>query len=191
MPKKVVLVHEWGGNANTGWKPWLKSELEKAGHEVIVPDMPDTEAPAIEKWVGHLAKMVNKPDKDTFFVGHSIGCQTILRYLNDYLEPSAMVGGAVFVAGWFDLENLEQGEEPIAKPWIEQPINSRKIKAILPKSTLIISDNDPYGAFEYNKKKFSELGSKIVIVKGAGHITGDEGFKEFPPILSELKTLME
>jgi|SRR5579872_1669899 len=188
---KIILVHGWGGNANSGWKPWLKSKLEKMGHEVLVPDMPDTETPIIEKWVGHLAEIVGKPNEKTFFVGHSIGCQTILRYLDTHqFPPHAKVGGAIFVAGWFNLENLEAEEVPIAKPWIERPINPEKIKSVLPKSTLIISDNDPYGALEYNKQKFSELDSKITIAKGAGHMTGEEGFKEFPLVLSELQLLM-
>jgi predicted alpha/beta hydrolase family esterase len=183
------MVHGWGGTATSGWRPWLKSQLEKMGCEVLALDMPDTDTPVIEKWVGHLAEAVGTPDNDTFFVGHSIGCQTILRYLDSYpFEPLATVGGAVFVAGWFNLENLEDEEsKAVARPWLERPIDLKKIKTVLPKSTLIISDNDPYGSFDNNKQKFAEIGSKIVVVKGAGHMTGKEGFREFPLLLSELE----
>jgi hypothetical protein len=189
--KRVIVVHQWMAGAEGDWRPWLKTELEKSGYQVSVPQMPDIDTPVIEKWVGHLAEVVGRPDKETYFIGHSIGCQAIMRYLETYpFKPGETVGGAIFVAGWFDLKNLEDGEtEAIAKPWIETPIDLEKVRTVLPESTLIISDNDPYGAFEENKKKFGELDSKIIVLKGAGHITAEDGFTELPVILSELQNL--
>jgi hypothetical protein len=132
--------------------------------------MPDTETPVIEKWVNHLAEVVGIPDADTYFIGHSIGCQAILRYLETIDTP---VGGAIFVAGWFNLENLEDDEvKEIAKPWIETPIDIEKIKKVLPKSVLIISEDDPFGAFEENTKKFGEFMTQGVVLPHAGHIKG-------------------
>ena len=186
--KKVIIVHRWSGGSNDDWRPWLKSELEKLGYEVLVPEMPDADVPIIEKWIAHLSNLVGEPDEDTYFVGHSIGCQAILRYLDAHIfDPLQKVGGAVFVAGWFDLKNLEDDEtRAVAKPWIERPINSEKIKTVLPKSTLVISDNDPFDCLEQNKQRFMECGSKIVEMRGAGHITSDDGFSTAPVVLSEI-----
>lgn len=182
---RVILVHRWSGGPNDDWRPWLKVELQKRGYEVLVPEMPDTHTPVIEKWVTKLAEVIGTPDKDTYFIGHSIGCQTILRYLETIDTP---VGGAVFVAGWFNLANMETEEEKkTAEPWINRPINLEKVKQILPKSTLIISDNDPYNCFEENNKKFEELGSKIMVLPNAGHITAEDGFTELPQVIDELK----
>lgn len=182
--KRIIIVHRWEGGSHDDWRPWLKNELEARGYQVLVPDMPDTEVPVIEKWVNKLAEVVGTPDADTYFVGHSIGCQTILRYL-EIVEIS--VGGAVFVAGWFNLENLEGDEvKDIARPWIETPIDVDKVKSVLPHSTLIISDNDPYGAFEENKQKFAQFGTKEVIIINAGHFTEE---KE-PVVLEEALALM-
>lgn len=180
--KKIIIVHRWEGNSQDDWYPWLKSELEKIGHKVLVPDMPDTDSPVIEKWVGHLAKIVGTPDKDTYFVGHSIGCQTILRYLDAYrFEPLGGVGGAIFVAGWFNLANLENDEvKEIARPWIKTPINSVKIRTVLPESTLFISENDPYDCLEENKQRFAEMMTKSVVVPFAGHFTAKDGYKTIP-----------
>lgn len=185
--KKVIIVHQWMAGAQGDWRPWLKSELEKLGYEVMLPDMPDIDTPVIEKWVSKLAEVIGTPDKNTYLVGHSIGCQTILRYLETINTP---IGGAVFVAGWFNLENLEDKEtEEIAKPWIETPINIEKVRMVLPKSTLIISDNDPFGAFEENKQKFAELGSNVVVLHGAGHISEEDGFSEAPVLIEEFRKL--
>ncbi|TSA44284.1 serine hydrolase family protein [bacterium] len=192
--KKVIIIHGWSGSPNGDWLPWLKSELEKEGCEVLVPEMPNADAPVVEKWVDCLANAGGEagPDEDTFFVGHSMGCQTILRYLDSReFESRRTVGGAIFVAGWFYLENLEDdGVRAIAKPWLENFVSPAKIRKILPKSTLIISDNDPYNALEKNKEKFLELGSKIIELPNAGHITAGDGFTEVPKILSELGILM-
>jgi len=188
--KRVIIVHQWMAGADGDWRPWLKAELEKLGYKVLVPEMPDIDTPIIERWVGKLAEVVGIPDKDTYFVGHSIGCQTILRYLDSYrFKPLETVGGAVFVAGWFNLENLEDEETvAIAKPWIETPINLEKVKAVLPKSTLIISDNDPFGCFEENKAKFAQIMTKGIIMPNAGHLSAEDGFTELPVIIDELKS---
>lgn len=183
--KKVFIVHGWGGAPDKNWIPWLKSELQNLGYEVTVPKMPDTEAPDIAAWVNHLASVAGTPDTNTYFVGHSIGCQTILRYLETLDQP---IGGAVFVAGWFNLENLEDEEsQNIAEPWIKTSINISKIKKILLKSILIISEDDDFGAFQENMEKFSQLGSQTVVLSNAGHITQS---KE-PSILSQFMNLVQ
>ncbi|KKQ34197.1 MAG: hypothetical protein US50_C0058G0004 [Candidatus Nomurabacteria bacterium GW2011_GWB1_37_5] len=107
MNKKVYIVHGWGSNSKSKKFIWLKNELEKKNFEVVLLDMPDTLRPKIEAWVGKLKEVVGLPDENIFFVGHSIGCQTIMRYLQT-LPVDMKVGGAVFIAGWFKIEGLEK-----------------------------------------------------------------------------------
>ncbi len=182
--KRVVIVHGWGGGSNNDWLPWIKTELEKMSYEVLVPDMPETDAPTIKKWVGTLAEVVGTPNPETYFIGHSIGCQAILRYLE---AIDTEVGGALFVAGWFNLENLEDAEaSEIAKPWIETPINFEKIKEVLPKSILLISKDDPYGAFQENVDTFSQFVTHTSIFDHAGHFNGSQE----PSILNQFGNLV-
>ena len=81
------------------------------------------------------------------------------------------VGGALFIAGWFYLENLESAEEEsIAEAWVSERIDLQKVKKNINKSVVLISTDDPYGALEKNAKVFrEELGSKVIIQKNAGH----------------------
>lgn len=179
--KRVFLVHKWGGNYELDWFPWLKKNLENAQYEVVEVKIPDPENPVIKDWVTVLSNAVGAPDEDTYFVGHSIGCQTIVRYLETIDKK---VGGAVFVAGWFNLANLEGEEtEKIANPWINIPIDLEKVKNNLKHSRLIISDNDPYEYFDLNKEKFSELGSEILVLLNAGHIRMEDGYSKLPEAL--------
>ena len=179
--KRIFIIHGWGFAPRNNFYPWLKSELEKLGYKVFAPDMPDTDTPVIEAWVNHLRDLVGTPDKNTYFIGHSIGCQTILRYLETISTP---VGGAIFVAGWFNLTNQDEEEKVIAKPWIETPIDYAKVKVNLTSSVAILSDNDPYVPYEETKRNFEiRLGSEVVTIPGAGHITSGDGFGPFPQLV--------
>ena len=95
--KRAIIAHGWDGYPEEGWFPWLKSELEARGFEVLVPQLPEANSPSIYNWVPALAEAVGTPDENTYFVGHSMGCQTIARYL-ETLPEGAKVGGAVFGA---------------------------------------------------------------------------------------------
>lgn len=147
--------------------------------------MPDTENPKIETWIPYLAKSVGRPDENTYFVGHSIGCQTILRYLDSIVN--AKVGGVVLVAGWFFLENLEDAEKPIAKPWLGTSIDFSKVKKTTNKFVVILSDNDPYGAVDKNRKSFEKnLDAKVIIENNKRHFSGSDGITELPSALNAI-----
>lgn len=100
MHKRVFIIHGWDGYPEEGWFPWLKKELEAKSFTVFVPQLPKPDEPRIDNWVPELRKVVGNPDEQTYFVGHSMGCQTIARYL-ETLPEGVKVGGAVFVAGFF------------------------------------------------------------------------------------------
>jgi hypothetical protein len=181
MVKRVFMVHGWGGTPEGEWFPWLKAELEKKGFEVHVPAMPES-VEVIEPWVSILRKTVGKPDENTYFVGHSIGCQTILRYLES-LPKTVKVGGAVFVAGWFHLTGLSAEEKKQAKTWFENPIDLEKATQKTKNMIAIFSDNDPYVPLEENKKAYERFCRKIVIEKGKGHINAEARITKLPSIL--------
>lgn len=182
--KRVFIIHGWGGHPNEHWSPWLKRELEKRGFSVETPQMPDTDNPSIEQWVPFLAKLVGKPDKETYFIGHSIGCQTIMRYLEKIKEP---VGGVVFVAGWVKLKGLETPEEEhIAKPWLEAPIDFGKIKRAAKNFVAFFSDDDPFVPLDDTKVFKEKLGAKIIVEKNKGHYTMETKISEVPAVLQAI-----
>ena len=191
--KRVFVVHMWSGNPEGNWYPWLKKELEAKGFEVNVPEMPDTDEPKIGAWVSYLKKIVGTVNEDTYFVGHSVGCQTILRYL-EQCSSKEKIGGAVFVAGWFKLENLESEEEwKIMKPWLETSIEYQKIRILggSNKFTAILSDNDPFVSVKENEDMFkNQLGAKVIIKNNLGHFTKDDGVAKLPVALEELLKMM-
>jgi hypothetical protein len=189
--KRVFIIHGWEGSPESDWLPWLKSKLEKKGFKVFVPAMPNPNTPEIKSWLTTLKKAVGTPDKETYFVGHSVGCQTILRYLGK-LPAKTKVGGAVFVAGWFSLTHAAMPDEEskeIAKPWLEIPIDFAKVSEKTKNMTAIFSDNDPYVPFEENKKLFGKFCSKIIVEKGKGHMNEESKTYELPSALNAVLEL--
>ena len=168
----IFIIHGWDGNSQEERYRKLKSQLKDKNFKVHVLDMPNTSEPKITSWVSHLEKAVGVPDSETYFVGNSIGCQTILRYLQK-LPEKIKVGGVVFSAGWINLKGLEDEEvAEIAKPWLEAHLNWERIKSHCDNFVCIFSDDDPY-VFLEDKEIFKEkLGAEIFVEHNKGHFPG-------------------
>lgn len=173
--KRAFIVHGWGGDPEEGWFPWLKSELEKRGFVVAIPNLPEADKPRIQNWVPALANAVGVADGNTYFIGHSMGCQTIIRYL-ETLPEGVKIGGAVFVACFLKrLDGLEEGEKETGAHWMDSKIDLQKVKSHLPKSVAIFSDNDPFVSLDNRDEYENILGSEILIEHNAQHFSGSEG----------------
>ena len=182
--KRVFIIHGWGGSPNEVIHKWLKRELENKGFIVSAPEMPNTDEPKIEEWVSYLDKQIDKLDENTYFVGHSIGCQTIMRYLQNI---NTKIGGAIFVAGWFNLVNIEDKEsERIAVPWLKTKINLAKTKSHCKKFISIFSENDPFVPLTDSKIFKEKLNAKVIFEKNKGHYTENDGVEKVPIVLEEL-----
>lgn len=190
MQKRIFIFHGWDGTPEEGWFPWLKKELEIRDFSVVVPQLPDAEEPRINNWIPEIKKIVGTPDEQTYFIGHSMGCQAIARYLES-LPDDLVVGGAVFVAGFFKrLTNLEDEEltRNIADEWLKTPINLKEVKKHLKNSVAIFSDNDPYVPMDNQDEFLNILGSKIVVEHNKGHFSGSTGTTE---LLVALEAILE
>jgi len=165
MPK-AVIVHCWEGNPNHCWYPQTRKELEAAGFEVSVPAMPDTEHPALGAWLPTLAATVGSPGEDTHLVGHSIGCATIMRYIEAF-KPGERVGTVVLVAGF--THNLGYGE---LDSFFETPLDFKKIRSGANRFVLIHSDDDPYVPMSEGERLKKELGATLVTKHTMKHFSG-------------------
>ena len=189
--KRVYIIHGWGGYPEEGCFPWLKKELEARGFQVFNPAMPNPLKPEVNAWVSFLNNLIESPDADTYLFGHSIGAQTILRYLEN-LPENTKVGGAVFLAGWVNLtdkayEDAEDAE--IAKPWLETPINWAKVKSGAKKFIAIFSDNDPLVPLTDSEIFKEKLSAKIIVENNKGHFSGSDGIDNLSFALEALLEL--
>ena len=177
---RVFIVHGWEGYPEEGWRPWLREKLEKDGVEVFVPAMPDAKNPKQQAWVDHLSNVVGKPDEGSYFIGHSLGCIGILRYLEG-LPESFVVGGVILVAGFDDDLGVPQLSD-----FFTTPIDWERIKARSKQFISIESDNDPYGLLKYNNVFAEKLGAHTIEMHDMKHFSGDDGITELPVVYEEL-----
>ena len=180
---RVFIVHGWGDKPGDHWMPWLKEQLELNGFSVAAPQMPHADAPVIGEWVPHLNRKVGESGEDAYYVGHSIGCQTILRHL-EQLPPDVTVRGAVLVAPWFVLANLSADEEAIAGPWIDTPIDFARVRDSLPELTAYFSTDDPFVSLENQGLFEQRLGANTRLFEGRKHFGVESGMTTFPELLA-------
>lgn len=177
MPKRVFIIHGWGGNPESNWFPWLENELEKKGFKVEVPTMPNTDFPELKEWLPYLQKLVGKVDEETIFVGHSLGAITILRLL-EALPKGEKAGGAIFAAGFpgpLEFKELDN--------FFVKPLDYEKIKESVKKIIAITSDNDPYVPLKNGELLKEKLGAELIVISGAGHLNEGDGFMRLPIVL--------
>ena len=183
--KTAIIIHGWDGNPKIGWFVWLETELKKKGYRVIKPIMPNPTHPRITTWVNKLKSVAKNAGDDTLLIGHSIGCQTIIRYLE---KSKTRVEKVIFVAPWLTLlaAAIDETESyKIAKPWLETNIDFSKVKSKMRSSLAILSDDDPFvsikNAAEFKKK----LESRIIIEKNKGHYEECKT-KKIPILMKEI-----
>lgn len=163
--------------------PDFKQRMHDRGYTVIAPLMPDRDAPRIEPWVAAVADAVGTPDPDTHFVGHSIGCQAILRYLAGLPERSR-VGHVVLVAPWMNLSGKPRpdDEREIARPWLTTPIDTDAVRRYTEDITCIMSDDDPEVPLSDADIFREKLDARVITETGMGHLGGDSGITELPSL---------
>ena len=189
MGKRAFLIHGWKGYPEEGWRPWLKKKLEEKRFEVVIPAMPDTAAPTMDKWVPYLTKVVEIPDENTYFVGHSLGCITILRYL-EILKEDQKAGGTVLVAGFaHDLEY--DGYKGELSSFFRAPLDWEKIKKHCFKFISIHSDDDTWVSVKHSGIFREKLGAEAIIMHNMKHFSGDDGINELPIVLDRILAVPE
>lgn len=190
--KRVFLIHGWEGDPHNHWFPWLSLELRASGFEVNAPQMPTgtriyadkerrwMQVLKVTEWLSFLQDYVGKPDSETYFVGHSLGCIAIVRYLSA-LPARAKVGGCVFVGGFSGRLNIPQIAE-----FYSSPFDVQKTKRHCEKFSMIFSDNDPYVPMEKSLEFAQQLDAKTILERGKGHFCTSDGVTSLPSVLSTL-----
>jgi len=188
--KNIYLIHCWDGTANDGWYPWLEEQIKSNDTDFYRLDMPNTATPKIEEWVNKITAEVKSLDENTYFIGHSIGCQAILRYLE---KQNKKIGGCLLVAPWLELlpaAIADQESHDIALPWLTTPVDFVKITKLTTNIHCLFSDDDYWVAKDQAKVFETKLNAKTYFVNNKGHISQEDGVYELPEILAITKLMI-
>lgn len=190
--KKVYIVHGWDGSPDEPLFVWLDKELSARGYSVERLAMPEPETPVIETWISKLQESIVLTT-ETILVGHSVGCQAVMRYLETVPEEKR-IAGMVLLAPWMKLDQTtieEEGEEviEIARPWMETPIDFDKVKKISSKIIAIFSDNDDFVPLDQKDFFEENLGAETIVEHEMGHFSPAENISQLPSALESILRL--
>jgi predicted alpha/beta hydrolase family esterase len=172
--KKVHIVHSRGAHPNDFWYPAAAHALEGANFTVKIPQMPNPESPKKTEWLAALEPLQQEIDENTYLLGHSVGCQAVLRTL-DSLPEGVKCGGVVLVAGWVSVpawEGRTDEEKAVLNDWMNPPLDLRRLAETSKRFTAIFSDNDEFVPPENWKACEEQLHAKVIVKHAAGHFEG-------------------
>jgi len=183
---KIFIIHGSYGNPEENWFPWLKKELEKLNYKVIIPKFPTPENQSLKSWMEVFDSYLKDLDKDTILIGHSLGPAFILNILEKINRP---IKASFTVAGFVGkLDNRKFGK--INSTFTEKEFNWEKIKENCPVFYFYNSIDDPYVSFSKGEELSKRLGGKLIKFKNAGHFNENAGFKQFPQLLDDIKSII-
>ena len=202
-PPLVLVVHAFGGSPRKFWYEWLASELGERA-EVDVMSMTEPRTPTIANWVADLERRVeaeatsgaDAEPRELYLVGHSVGCQTIVRFLATPGAPELLAAsrlrlrGSLCVAAWFAVVDPWETIEP----WCSTPIDCGAVRDTLGQLGcplhVLLSDNDKYTPdYQANGEAWCvELGAEPArLVPDRAHFGG----KKQPEILSAVLGMLQ
>lgn len=178
MSRRIFVIHGYTADSRQHWFPWLTAELSSDTTDVTVLDLPDSSAPEPNRWVGAVRDAVGHVDEETVLVGHSLGCITILRYLES-LDSEWSLGSLVLVSGFAEpLPNL-----PALDGFVVDPIDLSALRGRIGSIAVVASDNDSIVSPAATQRLAAGLHSTVSTIEGAGHFLGREGHLTLPAIL--------
>lgn len=191
--RNIFIIHGSYGNPKENWFPWLKGELEKLGHHVILPQFPIPETQDIaygghqlSAWIDTFDEYKKFMSDETILVAHSRGCVFTYRIL----ERQIPLHAAFLVAPWITYRWYPKGWTKIDS-FHKDPFDWEKMKKGAAHIEVFQSTNDEIPVAE-GKEVAINLGAEFVLVKDAGHfnVAADPKFREFDLLLERIKKIL-
>lgn len=181
--RRFLVLHGVGNRRpRNHWQWWLTEELRSRGEQVLFPQLPRPDSPALDEWLevlhGELAQL---GDGERIVIAHS--CSVALWLLAaPEISPEERVdrvllvappGPSAFIAPYRAFLPLGLDREAIT--------HASRTPAVV-----ISSDNDPYcpeGPEAYASIYTAALGHNHQVIPAAGHLSTTDGYGPWPAML--------
>lgn len=178
----IYIVHGYGASPSEHWFGWLKTEIEKTGATVSIIDLPTPDDPQPQGWQRALETQVTSLDKNTYFVAHSLGSITLLRFLEKHTSNTP-IGGYILVSGF----NERPPTLPQLDRFITPDIDYGKLVQRASSRIVIAAPDDAVVPYRFSQALAKSLDARFITVEQGNHFLGSDGFTEFPLVLTELQ----
>ena len=156
-----IIIHGYGSTSKRGFKPWLKMELEKQGHQVWNPDLPNTDEPNVDEQVQFI--LDNAPfaiDENTIVTGHSLGGAVVYKLLEKIKKKIAK---AILVDPVFKPE-YNDNPRPAVEKSTDWKFDWKKIKSKAEEFVILGDKNFPIIKEEHLRELTSILDGNLQLV---------------------------
>jgi predicted alpha/beta hydrolase family esterase len=162
---RLLLLPGWQDSDPGHWQ----SRWERLhGAQRVVQD--DWWWPRRGDWMARLEDTLLADERPAVLIAHSMGCQLVAAWAA-HSRQVGRIRGALLVA----LPDVERADmPPQLQAWAPIP------RARLPFETVaVVSDDDPYCAVDRGRALAVDWGSRIVELRGAGHVNTATGLGDW------------
>nr|WP_174506878.1 alpha/beta hydrolase [Acinetobacter sp. Marseille-Q1620] len=180
----IYILHGYSASINDHWFRALKKKLENKNTRVTLISFPDSKHPDASKWQKTLDQNIQHIDQNTYFIAHSLGSITLLKFLERHKVDQ--VGGIILVSGFNQkIPGFSELDKFVDESQI-QPEYFRKMK----NTRMFISDNDPIVPAEYSQQFAKQLNFPYTVIHNAGHFLATDGYRDFAQLEHYLTGLL-
>ncbi len=166
-----VLLHGYKSSPDLNFHPWLKNELEKRGHTVEVPVLPNSDDPNVEEQVQFVLDNVQFTE-NTILIGHSLGSVVALKALE---RSGVAIQKLVLVAGFQDSDiEIEYDKRKRFKSF-DWTFDFEKLRRLSRQTVILRDTQDKLIPSSQADKLQRSLGGRIVDFRAVHfHATAEE-----------------
>lgn len=179
----IYIIPGYQATPQSHWFPWLKQAFEQKGVSVHVLELPGPNSPKLQGWLEHLQANIQQHDTHTWFVGHSLGCITLLQHL---MTQHATIGGMVLVSGFAEHLSFL----PDLDPFITPSLDFDHLVRMSRHRVVVAAKDDNIVPYPYSLRLSEKLQAEWELFEQGGHFMKQDGFTEFPAIYDVLVQMM-
>lgn len=164
---RIVCIPGYKATPESNFFPWLKDELRRRGHDVIIAILPNPETPDRDEWTKALLDQVGPIDSDTIVLGHSLGGAAALRFL-EAAEARSTPHALVLVATpW-----MIQSEQ--FRGFFMTELDYEVLMWKAAKTVVMHAKDDPMIPFDHAEKYAKVLHARLIAAETGGHFQGEQ-----------------
>ncbi|MBE2896659.1 serine hydrolase family protein [Pasteurellaceae bacterium HPA106] len=177
---KLYIVHGYTASRDAHWFPWLAAQCEQHNILARALAMPNSHAPHFGEWLQTLREEIQL-DRETILVGHSLGCISLLQYLNS--EKNVMpIAGAILVSGFHEcVTGLSELDE-----FCTSALDFDFLKQKISHKVVLSARDDEIVPWQYSHRLAEKLAADFHLLNRGGHFLDREGVLTLPIVLEQV-----
>lgn len=179
----IYLIHGYTASPDSNWFQDFKKNIEKEHIEISILNMPNSQSPKLKEWIDYMENSIKEIDENTIFIGHSLGCVTILNFLSN--SNTTKIKGLFLVSGF-----VESSPIPALNEFVTPRLNYNYLKQLTPNRISISAVDDDIIPYKYSQTMAERIDAKFTLLKEGKHFIDRDNFTEFPFLINEIKKLL-